>query len=114
VDNLCGRLTPRESAAAFAQTRVFVGHDSAPMHLAGAVRTPRVAMFVVRNEPRVWFPIGKRHRVVYHQTDCRGRGLETGTIERKKCLISITVDEVVVLFASSFGGSLSLPAAYGT
>lgn len=96
VVNLCGRLTPRESAAAFAQARVFLGHDSGPMHLAAAVQTPCVAIFAARNKPRVWFPYGNQHRVVYHQTDCWGCGLETCTIERKKCLTSITVDEVVV------------------
>jgi ADP-heptose:LPS heptosyltransferase len=95
VVNLCGLLTPRESAAAFAQARVFVGHDSGPMHLAAAVQTPCVAIFSARNKPRVWFPYGKQHRVLYHKTDCWGCGLETCIVERKKCLTSITVDEVV-------------------
>ena len=95
VVNLCGLLTPRESAAAFAQARVFVGHDSGPMHLAAAVQTPCVAIFAARNKPRVWFPYGKQHRVLYHQTDCWGCGLETCIVERKKCLTSITVEEVV-------------------
>jgi heptosyltransferase-3 len=95
VVNLCGLLTPRESAAVFAQAPVFVGHDSGPMHLAAAVQTPCVAIFAARNKPRVWFPYGKQHRVLYHQTDCWGCGLETCIVERKKCLTSITVDEVV-------------------
>ena len=95
VVNLCGLLTPRESAAVFAQSQAFVGHDSGPMHLAAAVQTPCVAIFAARNKPRVWFPYGKQHRVVYHQTDCWGCGLETCIIERKKCLTSISVDEVV-------------------
>jgi heptosyltransferase III len=95
VVNLCGLLTPRESAAVFARARAFVGHDSGPMHLAAAVQTPCVAIFAARNKPRVWFPYGKQHRVVYHQTECWGCGLETCIIERKRCLTSITVDEVV-------------------
>ena len=95
VVNLCGVLTPRESAAVFAHARAFVGHDSGPMHLAAAVQTPCVAIFAARNKPRVWFPYGKRHRVLYHQTDCWGCGLETCIVEQKKCLTSITVDEVV-------------------
>ncbi len=95
VVNLCGRLTPRESAAVFARARIFVGHDSGPMHLAAAVDTPCVAIFAARNKPRVWFPYGKQHRVLYHQTDCWGCGLETCIVERKKCLTSITVEEVV-------------------
>jgi ADP-heptose:LPS heptosyltransferase len=95
VINLCGLLTPRESAAVFAHARIFVGHDSGPMHLAAAVQTPCVAIFAARNKPRVWFPYGKQHRIVYHQTDCWGCGLETSIIEKKRCLTSITVDEVI-------------------
>jgi len=95
VVNLCGLLTPRESAAVFAQARVFVGHDSGPMHLAAAVQTPCIAIFAARNKPRVWFPYGRQHRILYHRTECWGCGLETCVIERKRCLTSITVDEVI-------------------
>jgi ADP-heptose:LPS heptosyltransferase len=95
VVNLCGLLTPRQSAAAFARARVFIGHDSGPMHLAAAVQTPCVAIFAARNKPRVWFPYGRQHRVIYHQTECWGCGLETCVAERKRCLTSITVNEVL-------------------
>jgi heptosyltransferase-3 len=95
VVNVCGKLTPRESAAAFARARLFIGHDSGPMHLAAAVQTPCVAIFAARNKPRVWFPYGRQHRVVYHQVSCWGCGLETCVVEKKRCLTSITVDEVV-------------------
>lgn len=95
VINLCGRLTPRESAAAFAEARLFLGHDSGPMHLAAAVGTPCIAIFAARNIPRVWFPYGSAHRVLYHTVECAGCGLETCIVERRKCLMSITVDEVV-------------------
>jgi heptosyltransferase III len=95
VVNLCGRLTPRESAAAFARARLFVGHDSGPMHLAAAVGTPVVAIFAARNIPRQWFPFGKQHRVVYHRVECWGCGLETCIEQQKKCLMSITVEEVM-------------------
>jgi heptosyltransferase-3 len=108
VINLCGRLTPRESAAAFAQARVFVGHDSGPMHLAAAVQTPCVAIFAARNLPRVWFPYGERHRVVYHDVECRGCGLETCVVERKRCLTSITVDEVLAEVRGVLDGESSL------
>jgi heptosyltransferase-3 len=103
VINLCGQLTPRESAAAFSYARLFIGHDSGPMHLAAAVQTPCVAIFAARNKPRVWFPYGTQHRVLYHQTNCWGCGLETCTIERKKCLTSITVSEVVSEVRATLG-----------
>ena len=94
VINLCGKLTPRQSAAAFARSAVFVGHDSGPMHLAASVQTPCVAIFAARNIPRVWFPVGKSHHVLYHRTDCAGCGSETCIEQRRKCLLSITVGEV--------------------
>jgi heptosyltransferase-3 len=93
--NLCGALTPRESAAAIERARLFVGHDSGPMHLAAAVGTPVVAIFAARNIPRQWFPFGKQHRVVYHRVECWGCGLETCIEQQKKCLMSIGVDEVM-------------------
>jgi heptosyltransferase-3 len=100
VVNLCGRITPRESAAVFARAVAFLGHDSGPMHLAAAVQTPCVAIFAARNIPRVWFPYGSRHRVLYHHVDCAGCGLETCIVEKKKCLTSITVDEVLAQIVS--------------
>lgn len=95
IVNLCGRLTPRETAAAFACARMFVGHDSGPMHLAAAVGTPVVGIFAARNIPRQWFPYGRHHRVVYHRVECWGCGLETCIEQQKKCLMSIGADEVM-------------------
>lgn len=95
VVNLCGALTPRESAAAIERAALFLGHDSGPMHLAAAVNTPLVAVFAARNIPRQWFPFGSRYEVVYHRVDCWGCGLETCTEQAKKCIVSITVEEVL-------------------
>jgi heptosyltransferase III len=103
VVNLCGRLTPRESAAALTRARIFLGHDSGPMHLAVAVQTPCVAIFSARNKPRVWFPYGKQHHVLYHKVDCWGCNLETCIVEKKKCLTSITVDQVLAQVRSILG-----------
>ncbi|HXS13954.1 MAG TPA: glycosyltransferase family 9 protein [Acidobacteriaceae bacterium] len=101
VVNLCGRLTPRESAAALARARLFIGHDSGPMHLAAAVGTPCVAIFAARNLPRQWFPYGPNHRILYHRVECAGCGLETCIEQQKKCILSITVDEVLTAIHSA-------------
>ena len=95
VVNLCGQLSPRESAAALERAAMFLGHDSGPMHLAASVGTPLVAVFAARNIPRQWFPFGAQHEVVYHAVECWGCGLETCVEQRKKCITSITVDEVL-------------------
>lgn len=93
--NLCGILTPRESAAVLKRAAVFVGHDSGPLHLASSVGVPCVAIFSARNKPGVWFPYGNNHQVLYHKTDCYGCGLEVCERYKKKCITSITPEEVI-------------------
>lgn len=93
--NLCGMLTPRESAAVLKMAAIFVGHDSGPMHLAASVGTPCAAIFSARNKPGVWFPYGTRHKVVYHQVECYGCGLDLCELAKKKCISSITPEELL-------------------
>ena len=93
--NLCGKVTPRESAAAIERAVLFVGHDSGPMHLAASVQTPSVTIFASLRPPGMWFPHGNRNRVLYRNVDCAGCGLETCLVQRKKCILSITVDDVL-------------------
>jgi ADP-heptose:LPS heptosyltransferase len=100
VVNLCGRLNPRQSAAALSRARLFVGHDSGPMHLAAAVGTPCAAVFAARNIPRQWFPYGPAHQVIYHRVECAGCGLETCIEQKKKCILSISVEEVLLAVRS--------------
>jgi ADP-heptose:LPS heptosyltransferase len=67
--NLCGDLTPRESAAAMQSALCYVGHDTGPMHLAAAVGVPCVALFGDFNEPKWWHPMGSIHEIIH---DMRG------------------------------------------
>jgi ADP-heptose:LPS heptosyltransferase len=92
--NVAGQLSPRESAAVFSRATVFVGPDSGPKSLAASVGAPCVCVFSARGLPGKWFPIGERNIVLYHEPECHGCGLETCIVERKKCILSITVDEV--------------------
>ena len=106
--NLCGRLSPRETAAAFEYASLFLGPDSGPMHLAACAGVPCVIAFAARGLPGVWYPMGRQHRVIYHKVNCFGCNLETCIIENRKCLTSITVEEMAeavesVLAASSKG-----------
>lgn len=92
--NLCGKLNPLESAAVLKNARLFIGHDSGPMHLAASVLTPVVAIFSARNKPGQWYPLGINHTVIYHQTECFGCGLDDCFEKHKICIRSISVDEV--------------------
>jgi ADP-heptose:LPS heptosyltransferase len=67
--NLCGRLAPRESAAAMRRALLFIGHDSGPLHLAAAAGVPCVGIFGNLNKPKWWHPIGRQHRIIH---DMRG------------------------------------------
>jgi heptosyltransferase-3 len=93
--NLCGRLSPRECAWALRQAVLFVGHDSGPLHLAACAGVRCVGIFSARNKPGVWFPYGKKHRVIYHMTECYGCELEVCGKFQKKCIATITVNEVM-------------------
>ncbi len=92
--NLCGRLTPRETAAVLEGAEVFLGPDSGPMHLAASVGVPCVIAFSAHGLPGVWYPAGRQHQIVYHQPECFGCGLETCIVMEKKCMTSVTVDEM--------------------
>lgn len=67
--NLCGTISPRQSAAVLSKARFFVGHDSGPMHLSAATGTPTIGVFGNNNPPRMWHPYGSGHRGVQ---DIRG------------------------------------------
>jgi ADP-heptose:LPS heptosyltransferase len=69
--NLCGELTPRESAAVLARCDVLSCHDSGPMHLAACQGTVCVALFGNFNQPHQWFPYGPGHRVLYEPRGIR-------------------------------------------
>ncbi len=92
--NLCGRLSPRETAGVLEYAAVFLGPDSGPMHLAACAGVPCVIAFSARGLPGVWYPAGDKHRVIYHKVNCFGCNLETCLVEGRKCLTSITVDEM--------------------
>jgi ADP-heptose:LPS heptosyltransferase len=75
--NLCGELTPRESAAVLEKCDLLLCHDSGPMHLAASQGTRCLALFGNFNRPRQWFPYGSNH-IVIHETE----GVRNISVER--------------------------------
>jgi ADP-heptose:LPS heptosyltransferase len=69
--NLCGRLLPRESAAAMRRALFYLGHDCGPMHLAAAAGTRCVAVFGPVNMPKWWHPMGAKHRIIHNMCSIR-------------------------------------------
>jgi heptosyltransferase-3 len=97
--DLGGHLDLKELAALTAAARLFVGVDSAPMHIAAAMRTPVVALFGPSGEA-LWGPWGTpragRHRVVAHPDyACRPCGLDgCGGGKVSDCLETLVAERV--------------------
>lgn len=92
--NLCGQTTPRQAAAILQRALQYVGHDSGILHLAAAVGTKCVGIYSARNPPGQWYPMGKEHIIFYRQTDCFGCRLDRCIEQKKKCILSISPEEV--------------------
>ena len=95
VVDLVGAMGLRELAALTRQARVFVGVDSAPMHIAAAVGTPVVALFGPSSEIE-WGPWQVPHRVVASmQHRCRPCGIDgCGGGKVSECLTELPVERV--------------------
>jgi lipopolysaccharide heptosyltransferase III len=94
VTDLSGQLTLREMAALSARARLFVGVDSAPMHIASAMGTPVVALFGPSGEAE-WGPWGVPHRIVASAFSCRPCGNDgCGGGKVSECLTSLPLERV--------------------
>jgi heptosyltransferase-3 len=109
--NASGDLSPRESAALIQRAHMYLGPDSGPMHLAASVGTPCVSIFAAHQRPGKWFPFGQAHEVIYHKTDCFDCNLTVCTVEKKKCILSISTGEV--LAAAERAGKREVAAVNG-
>ena len=94
VLNLCGALSPRQSAAVLAQSCLFIGHDSGPMHLASSVGIPCISIFAARDKPGVWFPFGNEHNVFYNNVPCSNCKLSVCIDKKMNCIRSIKATDV--------------------
>ena len=98
--DLSGQLSLKELAALAARARLFLGVDSAPMHIAAAMGTPTVGIFGPSGD-REWGPWdndgGHRHRIVASLTHaCRPCG-RAGCDDSKvsDCLVTLPVAQVL-------------------
>jgi len=109
VVDLIGRLTLKELAALIARSRLFIGVDSAPMHIACAVNTPVVALFGPSGEHN-WAPWGDGHLVLKRDQRCRplGRSLCEVT-KRCECLETLTAAEVIAAVESQLSSGEHRP-----
>lgn len=87
----CGKTGLLELAALIGRCRVFVTSDSAPMHIAAAMRVPFVAIFGP-TDPGRHMPIADNCVVIYKKLSCSP--CYKPTCNSNKCLKAVTVEEV--------------------
>jgi heptosyltransferase III len=91
---LDSQLDIRELIALIAASRIFVGNDSGPAHLAAALQRPSVAIFSV-TDPVQWRPWQAAHRIVQTgATFDHPRGDKAVVASNPRPISSIAVDEV--------------------
>ena len=64
IVNLAGQLTITQLAVLIERAKLFIGLDSAPMHMAAALGTPSVALFGPTNLPQ-WYPWQAPHTLLW-------------------------------------------------
>ena len=93
-----GRLTLRQSAALMSRLDLYVGVDTGPTHIMGALEPPMVALYHCYSPSRLLAPIGRAHCfVVDHPRAAEGCPSETSMAE-------ITVDAVWARVCEALGG----------
>ena len=93
--DLSGKLTLKQLGALSRGAKLFVGVDSAPMHIASAMQTPVVALFGPSGEFN-WGPWQVPHRVVASDHACRPCGNDgCGGGKLSECLSSLPVSAVL-------------------
>ena len=92
-----GTLDLKQLGALIGLARVFLGVDSAPMHIAAAVQTPTVALFGPTGAEN-WSPWRVRSVVLQKNCPCKDARAEKCDWKKDKvraCLASITPEEVL-------------------
>ena len=93
--NLAGKLTLKQMAALSDRSQLFIGVDTAPMHIAAAVGTPVLALFGPSGEFN-WGPWGNGHVVIKKDWECRPCGKDGCEGSKKsRCLEEISEEEVL-------------------
>ncbi len=93
--DLGGQLSIRQLAALIKMSSLFIGVDSAPMHIAFSVGTPIIALF----GPTGWWawgPFGEHDIVLHKELPCQPCGKDgCNGSKRSRCLDEISTGEVI-------------------
>ena len=85
----------QSSAAMIKRSKLFIGNDSGPMHLAGLLGVPCVAIFSDRDRDALWTPYGNSHVVLRKSLSCGGCMRAICYESPPPCLAAIGADDVL-------------------
>lgn len=95
--NVAGSLSILESAALIEKLDLLITNDSAPLHIANAVKTDVIAIFGPTVKELGFYPFRERDRVIEIALDCRPCGSHGGNkcpLEHHNCMKLITAKMV--------------------
>ena len=102
---LAGKANILQSAAIISFCKVVLSNDSAPVHIASAMKRPVVAIFGSTIPEFGFAPYGKGHLIIEKKMDCRPCGIH-GRNEcpenHFRCMHEITTEEVFEAVISLF------------
>ena len=93
--NACGALSLKGAIRGLEDMALYLGNDTGTMHMAVAAGKTCVGIFSARDAPGKWYPYGDGHKVHRVSVDCEGCMLMTCIEQKKKCLTSIKVEDVL-------------------
>ncbi|WP_028323115.1 putative lipopolysaccharide heptosyltransferase III [Desulfatirhabdium butyrativorans] len=98
--NLAGQTTIGELSGILKCARLFIGVDTAALHIAAAVGTPTIGLFGP-SSPVSWAPRGPCHQVVsagWLCMPCRNKGCDNSG--QSRCMQTLSADHVISAFFS--------------
>ena len=111
VKSIAGRLTFSETAALLSSCQLFITNDTSTLHLAEAVRVPRVVSIFGPTDPDLLAPKNERNVVLRSDLPCAPcmGGLIDGNTERcwrdvkEECMLGITPERVIGVLQQYYG-----------
>ena len=97
--NACGRLNLLESAALISKAKLVISNDSAPTHIAVAMRTPVITIFGSTVPEFGFYPFGEGNAIIQKQLYCRPcgiHGLKRCPEGHFRCMKEISAEEVLL------------------
>ncbi|MDA3885288.1 MAG: lipopolysaccharide heptosyltransferase II [Candidatus Delongbacteria bacterium] len=104
--NLAGKLTILQSAAAIEKCDLMVTNDSAPLHIANAVKTDVIAIFGPTVKSLGFYPYRENDIVIELDMDCRPCGKHGGNkcpLGHHNCMKNITPQMVLDVILNKIG-----------